>query len=588
MEPSAHPAQTSAPHFNSPAPHAPHYPHAAQQGLQSHTASTASLLQLAPHPPPPPPFPPAALGLPPALLSSASTVSLPRGQLSLRDRVEIRNLQVHHARLRAVQPSIHGKQRDAAAIDMQTHTALLANHVATVARQAHLRAEEIARKNAAIVGKITRTVLASEGPYAQSRETNPYKGSKHARPFVHRSLNLGRRRAEQARIASENLVLARRIIERTPQVAGKGEWDKHASKHGRILANISKYIELPAGSIPPFQGAAAASAAYGPQLTPAQLYQQQQFAQQYGSVAIPIPPQGLPPGYTVETYTHAMRQQLFLQAQQAQMQHQQSLSQSPSLTGAQFSMPHAAHSYLRPTSSAGSVTSGAGGGSQHGGSGPFLPPMAQGVDAAKRSARLQRKLLQAEKERFGPSATTERLLRPLQRNQTRSQQQQQPYSSRVPGMDHPQQFQHHPPQHHGFNQHTSGANSASSSLAQSPAQPRGRGAMQLQQYHQQEQQQQQQQQEEKQMYPPTAAPHPSDPTPSSPSQPHPASSLSSPHPAPHPAESVVSPVTVAPNTDAVLVIRKPASAGTTEQQAHTGHPMEAVAIATAAAPKSDS
>lgn len=574
MDPASQPAQPSPPHFYShaPIPHAPHYP---QQGLQSHTASTASLLQ--PHPPPPPPFPPAALGLPPALLSSASTVSLPRGQLSLRDRVEIHNLQVHHARLRAAQPSIHGKQRNAAAIDMAAHSALQANHVATIARQAHVRAEEIARKNAAIVGKITRTVLASEGPYAQSRELQPYRTSKHSRPFVHRSLNLGRRRAEQSRIASENLILARRIIERTPQVAAKGEWDKHASKHGRILANISKYIELPAGSVPTFQGAAAFSA----QLTPAQLYQQQQFALQYGSVAIPIPPQGLPPGYTVESYTQAMRQQLFLQAQAAAMAQHQTLSQSPSLTGAQFSTPHAPHAYLRPASSAGSVTSGAGAGSQHGG--PFLPPMGNGADAAKRSARLQRKLLQAEKERFGPSATTERLLRPLKLHQT---QQQQPYSSRAAGMDQQQMQQQafYSQQH----QHTSGPSSAQSSKPHSPAQPRGRGAMQQQHQYQQ----QQQQQEEKQMYPPTSAQQqPSDHTPSSPAQPQqqPSSSYSSPHPPSHPApssaaaESVVSPVTVAPSSEAMLVLRKPGSAGGTTEQ-----PPLTEAGTAAAAPPSES
>ena len=380
---------------------------APRSAAASHTASTASLV-------PPYPYPPVALAsltFPPSLLSnSPSTVSLPRGQLSLRERVELHNLQVHHAHLRHAAPTLTSGGRDEADAALQLH--LQANHVATMARVANMRAEEIARKNAALVGKITRTVMGAASPYSQDSITQtPYKSSRHSRPFVHRSLNLGRRRAEQARIASENLVLARRIIERRPRIADKGEWDQHANKHDKIMRTISRFIEMPIGT--PQQ----------PQLSPMQLYAQQQQPAHFSSLPqtnIPLPPGGLPPGYSMESYIQQMymqQQQMQQLAQQQQQQYQQqpqqSLSQQP------YPHPHppppaaaagfspSPPTYARARSTASSRPSSAGAASVAGAAGAGGGPLAPLPGAQKRSARLQKKLLAVEKDKFAPSATSQ-------------------------------------------------------------------------------------------------------------------------------------------------------------------------------------
>ena len=374
------------------------------QMMQAQAASTASLL-------------PAQRSAGRSLAGSGgSSVSLLRGPLSLRERVEQTNLAAHHAALRRAAPAVqsrpaagaHGHGAAAAGrgeCDASLYAQVQANHAATVARQANMKAAEIARRNAAMVGKITRTVLQAPGPYGQAvvnsnsgvGSTTPYRGSKHDRPFVHRSLNLARRRAEQARIAQENLVLARRIIERKPRVAAPGEWDTHASTHGAIRKNISRYIEVP-------QPAAQAHA-YQPGLVPTpQAYAAAAAAAATGGVVAPL---ALPPGYGgMDAFTQQQQQQqLYFHHMQLQAQAQvQMQAQAQAMGQGQGFAPGVFHpsppSYPRgstPTSAAGASSSAGGGG------GPLAPL----PDAQKRSARLHRKMIAAEKEKFAPSPASQ-------------------------------------------------------------------------------------------------------------------------------------------------------------------------------------
>jgi hypothetical protein len=341
--------------------------------------------------------------------SSPSSASLARGALTLRERgstggVDDRSTAVrhHHAALRRATSGrgVVAAQQGVGIEHVAKHQALQANHAAAAARAANERAAELARENQKMVDKITRTVLQAPSPYGQSSaSTAPYSKSRHAAPFVHRSLNLGRRRAEQERIAAENLVLARRIITRKPTVVAQRELEKHATLHERLLKERSRYVELPPTQAqllqahtnamyaqaaltgrptPPFPGGAPAAAA--------------------GQMPFQLPAQ-LPPGYTQEMYMQFMQQQMMLQMQAAagatghagsfhpQQQQQQQQYFQPMPPG-----------YGRPGSASSVSTLGSGG------------PLAPLADAQQRSARLQRKVIAAEHARLQKS---ERLLRPL-------------------------------------------------------------------------------------------------------------------------------------------------------------------------------
>lgn len=392
------------------------YAHLLQaQMMQAQAASTASLL------------PAQRSGGRPLGGSGGSSVSLLRGPLSLRERVEQTNLAAHHAALRRAAPAVqsrpaagaHGHGAAAAGrgeCDASLYAQVQANHAATVARQANMKAAEIARRNAAMVGKITRTVLQAPGPYGQAvvnstsgvGSTTPYRGSKHARPFVHRSLNLARRRAEQARIAQENLVLARRIIERKPRVAAPGEWDAHASTHGAIRNNISRYIEVPQ--------AAPQAQAYPPGLVPTpQAYAAAAAAATAAATGGVVAPLALPPGYGgMDAFTQQQQQQqLYFHHMQLQAQAQMQ-AQAPAMGHPGFA-PGVFHP-SPPSYPRGSTPSSVGASSSAGGGGPLAPL----PDAQKRSARLHRKMIAAEKEKFAPSPASQLVAPPILRLRVRT------------------------------------------------------------------------------------------------------------------------------------------------------------------------
>jgi hypothetical protein len=332
----------------------PHPPFAPAPPAFSHSSSIASLAPSVGFPI----QPAAAHPHPPATVP----VALPRGNLSLKERVALDNLVAHHANLRRAAPAIRSWSNQSA------HITLANNHSAAVRRNQAMKQAEIARQNSQMVTKITETVIQGKSPYG-------YRPAKTGgAPFVHRSLNLTQRKTEQARIAAANLQLAKRIIGKKAEVGQKSEWNKHAAKQERIRAQLSRFVEIP-------------------QTMQQQMQQQQPYPAQHQQ----FDPSMIPPGYTMESYIEALQQ---LQIQQAQASQQQYAA-----AGGMGFMP------TPPSQPRDAAPSG----------GPLAPL----PDAEKRHAKYISKVMELEKHRLGEKPANSNLLRPLRRRSAEAQHAEQ-------------------------------------------------------------------------------------------------------------------------------------------------------------------